>query len=401
MVAMTPGHVLGDVTRLRQVLINLLGNAVKFTSAGKVELRLAQTEAGDFVRLEVVDTGPGIWSRHRNKLFQTFERLNTKAVAAIEGSGVGLALAAQLVRAMDGRIGYEDNPGGGSVFWVELPASRANPITADVTATVDRATTPGRRLLVVDDDALNRDIATRFLTLGGHQVVCLDSGPAAVAAAKSEDFDVILMDVRMPGMNGLEATRLIRMLGGPRGRVPVIALTAQAFTEQIEICRRAGMNTHVSKPFTQAVILAAVDAMVAARQVAPMAVPPTATEEPGPEIPLFDHAAFEDVTGCLSPADASEHLGNLIARGEALLCSLRTSEVLANAGELAEAAHKLAGGAAMLGFLSLAHIGRRFERAADSGAADTPVLAKQLAAAVATALTIMRQELAGMAAAAL
>ena len=125
--ATSPGRVLGDVTRLRQVLINLLGNAIKFTPAGKVELRMAQTEARDWVRLEVADTGPGIWARHRDKLFQTFERLNANAVAAIEGAGVGLALAAQLVRAMDGRIGYQDNPGGGSVFWVELPASRANP----------------------------------------------------------------------------------------------------------------------------------------------------------------------------------------------------------------------------------------------------------------------------------
>ena len=253
-------------------------------------------------------------------------------------------------------------------------------------------------MLVVDDDALNRDIAARFLTLGGHQVVCLDNGAAAVEAAKSEDFDVILMDVRMPGMNGLEATRLIRMLGGPRGKVPVIALTAQAFTEQIGICRRAGMNTHVSKPFTQAVILAAVEAIVAAKHVAPMAIPPAAAEDPGPEIPIFDRAAFEDVTGCLSPADASQHLGMLISGGEALLGSLRAPEVLASAGELADAAHKLAGGAAMLGFLSLAHIGRRFERAANSGAAETLALAQHLAEAVATSLTIMRQELAGMAA---
>jgi CheY-like chemotaxis protein len=210
-------------------------------------------------------------------------------------------------------------------------------------------------------------------------------------------FVVINIVLGLRGLQAREATRLIRMLGGPRGRVPVIALTAQAFTEQIEICRRAGMNTHVSKPFTQAVILAAVDTMVAAKPVAPMVMTPVAAEGPGREIPIFDRAAFDDVTGCLSPEKASEHLGMLIATGEALLSSLGAPGIRERADELAEAAHKLAGGAAMLGFVSLAELGRRFERAADSGAPQTLALAGHLAEAVATALTIMRQELAAMA----
>ncbi|HEX3994378.1 MAG TPA: ATP-binding protein, partial [Acetobacteraceae bacterium] len=398
MTVTTPGRVSADVTRLRQVLINLLGNAIKFTASGKVDLRLTRTAAGNGVRLEVVDTGPGIWARHRDKLFRAFERLNAHAVEGIEGTGLGLALAAQFVRAMDGRIGYTDNPGGGSIFWVELPAIPEGPAVPNVAVASNRDTSLGVRLLVVDDDALNREIASRFLTLGGHEVVCLDNGFAAVEAAKTQGFDAILMDVRMPGMNGLEATRLIRMLPGPRGVVPVIALTAQAFAEQIEICRAAGMNAHVSKPFSQETLLAAVAEMVPTRAaMAPVALPPNPTDGADPEHPVFERATFEEAIEFLAPAEAADYLRTLIARGEALACDLRADELRSGADALADAAHKFAGAAAMLGFLSLADIGRRFEFAADSGAPEMQALADPLAAAVATALAIMQQKLGEMA----
>jgi hypothetical protein len=121
-----PRRLFADPTRLRQVLVNLLGNAVKFTPAGSVEVRLLPMEGGQSIRVEVVDTGPGIWPRHRDKLFQTFERLNAEAMSGIEGAGLGLALSARLVRAMGGRIGYDDNPAGGSIFWLELPCGAAD-----------------------------------------------------------------------------------------------------------------------------------------------------------------------------------------------------------------------------------------------------------------------------------
>jgi CheY-like chemotaxis protein len=254
-------------------------------------------------------------------------------------------------------------------------------------------------VLVADDDALNRDIASKFLTLGGHTVVCVDNGAAAVDAATAEDFDVILMDVRMPVMNGLEATRKIRALPAPRGVVPVIALTAQAFAEQIEICRKAGMNTHVSKPFKQAVLLAAVDDAAAIPIAAPGALlPAIALANSDPELPVFDRAAFEDTMDCLAPAEAAEHMRTLLARGEALLGDLRAPDIAARADDLAAAGHKLAGGAAMLGFLSLAAIGRRFEAAAASGTPEAAALLNEFAGAIDGALVIIRQELADMAA---
>ena len=392
--ATTPGRVFADVTRMRQVLINLLGNAIKFTASGKVDLRL--TQIGDCIRLEVADTGPGIWAKHRDKLFQTFERLNANAVAGIEGTGLGLALASQLVRAMGGCIGYQDNPGGGSIFWVELPASRDSPVAPEVTVAPNCGTRPGVRVLVVDDDALNRDIAGRFLTHGGHEVVCLDNGAAAVEAANGEDFDVILMDVRMPGMNGLEATRLIRMLSGPRGAVPVIALTAQAFAEQIEICRQAGMDNHVSKPFRRAGLLATIEKIATSPRDTEPATASLAASPGDIGLPIFDGAAFEDIINTMAAADVAENLRTMIARCETLLGGLQSPDMLSRAGELAEAAHKLAGGAGTFGFLHVAAAARRFEVAADAGAPETVALGDHLAAAINASVALARREIAAM-----
>ena len=258
-----------DAARLRQVVVNLLGNAVKFTAAGSVELRLRRTAAGDRFRLEVVDTGPGIPVHHRDKLFRTFERLDGNALRSVEGAGLGLALSARLVTLMGGTIGYEDNPLGGSVFWLELPLHEVVPPPSPAAPAIPPENPMGAHglhVLVVDDVAMNRDIAAAFLMGAGHQVVCAEGGEAAVRAAAATDFDLILMDVRMPGMDGLQATRGIRRLDGPRGGVPIVALTAQAFSEQVAECTAAGMSDHLGKPFNQAGLLAVVS-RVARRQV--------------------------------------------------------------------------------------------------------------------------------------
>ena len=243
-----PATAFVDPTRLRQILLILLGNAVKFTASGAVTLRLCSAQVrstqnslpekgpdqADVLRLEVADTGSGIPQEKRLRLFQDFERLSADA-DAVEGAGLGLALSARLVTVMGGSIGYDDNDGGGSVFWIELPLLGAESKTER--ADVPPAATSPYRVLIVDDVAMNRDVAAAFLQSACYEVTCLDNGAAAVAVASCENFDVILMDVRMPEMDGLEATRRVRKLPAPYGQVPVIALTAQAFAEQIAECR--------------------------------------------------------------------------------------------------------------------------------------------------------------------
>ncbi len=434
-----PLRLVADPTRLRQVLINLLGNAVKFTPAGAIEVRLRDMEAEDCVRLEVADTGPGILGIHQANLFGMFERLNAAAVSGIEGAGLGLAIAARLVQLMGGRIGYADNPGGGSVFWVELPHGAVASAAVEAADPANLAEQPRLLVLVVDDEALNRNIASGFLRDAGHLVVCVDSGPAAVAAAAADDFDVILMDVRMHGMNGLEATRLIRALPGRRGEVRIVAVTAQAFAQQIEICRQGGMDGHVSKPFKQSVLLAALVPIGTAPRpmqhpVMPRfstsADPAPAKPEPvepdhadrehadqgradlghaglghadrahvdlGSVLPILDREVFEEIAGYLLASQMSNDLQTLITRCEAMLSGLRMTGPISHAGDLGEAAHKLAGGAGTFGFMLVAAAARQYEAATDGNTREAMSLGDSLAIAIDASLPIVRQELAAMA----
>ncbi len=392
-----PLRVFADPTRLQQVLLNLLGNAVKFTATGSVEVRLQSVEAGTWICIEVADTGPGIWAKHRNKLFQIFERLNAEAVSGIEGSGLGLALSAKLVQLMGGKIGYADHPGGGSIFRVELPCG------ASASAPVEKAAAPSStdrahlRVLVVDDEAMNRNIASGFLSTAGHDVVCVDNGAAAVEAAATGSFDVILMDVRMPGVNGWQATRRIRALPVPRGEIRIIAVTAQAFAQQIEKCRQVGMDGHISKPFRRAALLATLGKIATSSRDAEPTIASPAAALDDIELPTFDRDAFEDIISTMTAVDVAENLRTLIMRCETLLRRLRSPDMLSQACELAEAAHKLAGGAGTFGFLHVAAAARRFEVAADAGASDTVALGDHLAAAINASVALARQEIAAMA----
>jgi signal transduction histidine kinase len=259
-----------DATRLRQVLLNLLGNAVKFTVRGSVILRVGLAADPASVRFEVVDTGPGIAPERRDKLFQEFKRLAALGDATIEGAGLGLAIAARLAALMDGNLGHSDNPTGGSVFWLEMLAEAqmepllATALVPDPSNAEPASVAPsGLHILIADDIAMNRDIAGAFLRAAGHVVAEAKGGLEAVATVAAEDFDVVLMDVRMPDIDGLEATRRIRASEGPRRHVPIVALTAQAFSEQVAECREVGMIGHVAKPFTPEALLDAV--LLAAR----------------------------------------------------------------------------------------------------------------------------------------
>jgi len=231
-----PLRIVVVATRLRQVLLNLMGNAVKFTARGSVELRLRTTAQGTGLRLEVADTGPGILIEHRQQLFHAFGRLGAEASGIVEGAGLGLALSSGLATLMGGCLGQEANPDGGSLFWLDLPlTSRTGrpvpsafsyPATQPETSEIVNLQGRSLRVLIVDDIAMNRDIASSFLRVAGHEVNCSEDGAEAVEAVASSNFDVVLMDVRMPGMDGLEATRRIRAFAAPRGRVQIVALTA-------------------------------------------------------------------------------------------------------------------------------------------------------------------------------
>ncbi len=247
-----------DESRLRQVLLNLLNNAVKFTPSGGIVARLTVTpgEAFDVLRFEVTDTGIGVAPEQQEHLFQRFTQADSSISRSFGGTGLGLAICKALVGLMDGEIGLVSAPGQGSTFWLTLPAQAAEaPAASDDEIQRDAAA----RVLLVDDHPMNRELGEAMLVLAGCEVTVAEDGDEAVRLAAQHDFDVILMDVHMPRMDGLAATRAIRALGGPRSQTPIIALTADVMPQQVERCRKAGMVDHIAKPIDRETLYRVVD----------------------------------------------------------------------------------------------------------------------------------------------
>jgi signal transduction histidine kinase/ActR/RegA family two-component response regulator len=247
-----------DETRLRQILLNLLANALKFTAQGQVSARLTIGPGVGDLHFEVVDTGIGIAPEVQARLFQRFSQADSSISRSYGGTGLGLAISKALVSRMGGTIGVDSAPGQGSRFWIALTAEIAAPETAPATAPAALDTDRAPRVLLVDDHPMNRELGHALLTLGGCEVTTADDGIQAVAAARLGGFDLILMDVHMPVMDGLAAARANRALPGPQGAAPIIALTADVLPDQILRCRAAGMNDHVAKPIRREELVAAV-----------------------------------------------------------------------------------------------------------------------------------------------
>jgi signal transduction histidine kinase/BarA-like signal transduction histidine kinase len=235
-----------DGVRLRQVLGNLVSNAIKFTPSGSVSVRLGAE--GDWLTCAVEDTGIGISPAQAGRLFERFVQADDARARRYQGTGLGLALSRELAVHMGGTLEVASTEGQGSRFSLRLPL-RPAPLPPGSAAAGARLP-PGLKVLVVDDNAVNRLVATRLLDRQGCQVVTAEDGPGALAALASAEFDVVLMDVHMPVMDGLEATRQIRAQPG-RGRLPIIAVSASAASEDIESCRQAGMNDFLAKPVTR------------------------------------------------------------------------------------------------------------------------------------------------------
>ena len=260
-----PDNLRGDPTRLQQALLNYATNAVKFTDTGRVTLRAVLLDDGEAdvrVRFEVKDTGIGIAPDALARLFGAFEQADNSTTRKYGGTGLGLVITRRLAEQMGGEVGVDSTPGVGSTFWftARLEKAPADAVSAPQPGVVDaealiRQRYAGARVLIADDEALNRVVVQSFLEASGLVVDAAEDGEQALELAAANDYSLILMDVQMPRLNGLDAARQLRALPG-YGATPILAMTANAFVEDKERCVAAGMNDFVAKPFNPDLLFA-------------------------------------------------------------------------------------------------------------------------------------------------
>lgn len=259
-----PAFLNGDPTRIRQVLLNLTGNAIKFTERGAIHIIASHRAlAGDFVefRIDVTDNGIGMSREVQDILFTPFTQADTSVSRKYGGTGLGLAICKQLCLMMGGAIGVDSVPGTGSRFWFTVQCKRAKiptvvaPLLQPSVEKIDRPL----NILVAEDSPMIQALISKLLTRRGHRAELVCNGKEVVNAVQGNAYDLVLMDVQMPEMDGITATRLIRGLPGPERRVPIVALTANALVGQREGYLAADMNDYLSKPFEPAELFAAIN----------------------------------------------------------------------------------------------------------------------------------------------
>lgn len=348
------GQVAGDPGRLRQILLNLVGNAVKFTRDGDITLeteRLPTTPKGEgMVEFRVIDTGIGIAEADLDRIFEDFVTLDPSYNRSAGGTGLGLGIARRLARAMGGEIGAESEPDEGSLFWLRLPlpsaqsalaadTAPAQPAPAQPTPEAPAADQPPQSVLLVDDNQANRMILRRFLESAGHGVTEAADGQDAVDRAAERCFDLILMDISMPRMDGVAATRAIRTGNGPSAQSRILALTAHALPQERDAFRAAGMEAALTKPISQAALLAA----IAQR---PLAEP---VDDTAMSAPILDDLSLRDLARHVGPVTAASLIRRLIDEGDRSVATLSSMNPDRDATELARICHRMAGSAGTFG----------------------------------------------------
>ncbi len=382
-----PDQALGDPARLGQILLNLIANAVKFTDRGRIEVDVAaeapESDGRRSFTFTIRDTGAGMSEETRAQLFTEFWQADTSISRRFGGTGLGLAISKRLAEQMGGSISVVSAEGLGSAFTLRLPMEASEfpqetveepeslppPVRLEIPAPApDTAATQdfaGRSILIAEDNPTNRAIAQTILARTGARIVEAHDGAEALTAASREVFDLILMDVHMPIMTGLEATRAIRALPPPYGKAPIVALTASAFQDDRDQCRAAGMDDFLAKPYRGGPLREIAAKAMSARAPAPPASPRLgAATAPHHDDPAFEYESFALLGAEVGAEDARLLLRDFMENASARLDLLEG----AGGGSALEAvgreAHALKSSAAMMGLARLAAIARELEAAA-------------------------------------
>lgn len=371
-------YVLSDPTRLRQVILNLMSNAVKFTSQGTVTLRLRQfrEQSGSWLRVEVQDTGIGIGAEGQEKLFRPFSQVDASISRKYGGTGLGLTICKEIIDRFGGRIGVDSVTGEGSTFWFEIPIEAAVAVHTEVVPTQSQglADLPRLKILVAEDNKVNQQVILGYLKHLKQAVVIADNGEIALERARSEAFDLILMDMQMPVMDGIEATTRLRTSGGVSADTPIVALTANASEEDRQRCVDAGMAGFQAKPISIAMLHKLIadverhpanDTVAKPRGFAPEVVaPPAAADAPRPPetAPAATRRAAADalsqrrqeIADVLGPEAFDELMQSFFDDAVDLLDKLRQSMSSGQTDSLDKLLHNLKGSAANVGLSEIA-----------------------------------------------
>jgi signal transduction histidine kinase/CheY-like chemotaxis protein/HPt (histidine-containing phosphotransfer) domain-containing protein len=383
----------GDPTRLRQILFNLIGNAIKFTEHGDVHVSNSHCTEADGslqLRFDIRDSGIGISADAQAKLFTRFNQADSSTTRKFGGTGLGLAICKQLVELMGGEIGVNSKPGCGSIFFFTFRCKVGEQPTLIETVDADGSIALGNRklrILVAEDNSVNQLFIKMLLGKSGHYVDVVGDGVEAVEAVKKVHYDLILMDIQMPEMDGPTATKVIRQLGRPVSHIPIIALTANAMLGQREEYLAAGMDDYVTKPIERSLLFAAM-ARVLSYAASPAGagtdeatgartpIENTSPDEPGAAevesdrphnatrdriIPLFDEAKLRELRKAFGETDFLVALGCIPDEGAKCLNQIKAAIGTGDLDAARKAAHSLKGMAGNFGAIRLATVSRRIE----------------------------------------
>ena len=368
-------YAVGDPTRIRQILLNLIGNAIKFTRNGSITVDARRLAKDDMIEFRVTDTGIGIPADARARIFDDFVTLDPSFSRTVGGTGLGLAIVRRLVQAMDGDVGLESTSGYGSSFWVRLPLPAtpdqrpSDPVAREDLHSTDQ-TVPAMKVLVVEDNRINRIVVHDLLVRDGHTVDLAFDGHQGVEAAKTKSYDLVLMDISMPVMDGIEATREIRATEPAGTHLPIVALTANAIPSEKDRFFAAGLDDILIKPITARglrEILARYSATGLRDTV------DVADEAPPAFDAMVDHRHLRELVEALGSEKIETIMTSFLDEtGEAISLIAERLEAQDTADGLIEKIHHTAGSAALVGAEGLRTCLADLETKLASGAACDP-----------------------------